>query len=243
MKTDPLKQAIETLYRVFARYEVPSQIDAADEGEAQALQRQLTAVPLRDLDAKALGDYSASAMSTIDGSEMYRHFLPRILEFGLERSIDLGSEPFIIAHKLEYGEWRTWPQDEQDAVTRFFYMAWEYRLEDEHVDPDWLLGIARAGLDVDRVLETWQQNRSRGALLKSAHMIGDDIGRIRGEVILEGPYWDEIAIDLRRRITAWLLMPERRARFVAALTKAPGSDDHWTLEKGIATWDRLTTVP
>jgi hypothetical protein len=135
-------------------------------------------------------------------------------------------------------------QDEQDAVARFFYIAWEYTLEDEHVDPDWFLGIARAGLNVDQALEYWQQNFSQGALLKSARVIGLSIGRIHGEVVIEGPYWDDVSIDLRRKITAWLLMPERRARFVAALTmEASDSEDHWIFEQGIATWDRLTTAP
>lgn len=241
---DELRREIETLYRVFARYEVPLEIHAAQGREPEALRRQLTAAPLCELDLEALGAYSGWAMTTVDGSEMYRHFLPRILELALEHGPHMGLAPSVIAHKLEYGEWKTWPQGEHDAVAHFFQIAWEHTLEDEHVDPDWFLGIARAGLNVDRALECWQHNNSRGALLKCARVIGLSIGRIDGEVVIAGTYWDDVPIELRRKITDWLLSPERRAHFVAALTmEASELEDHWILQQGIATWDRLSTVP
>jgi hypothetical protein len=242
-RTEALTQAIESTYRLFARYDAPKKLRAPEHREPENLLCALTAVPLRELDERTLGPYSGWAMTTVDGPDTYRHFLPRILEFGLEHGTHMGFEPYVIASRLDYGEWRTWPQDEQKTIAQFFHVAWEHTLEDDHSDPDWLLGIIRAGLNVDQAIELWQQNESRGALLKSAHMVGFDIGRIDGEVVIEGPYWDDVDIEIRRKITKWLLKPEMREHFATMMSRtAPESENSWIFEQGIATWDRLTTV-
>jgi hypothetical protein len=243
-RTEALTRTIESTYRLFARYGAPKKLRAPEYREPENLLHALTAVPLRELDERTLGPYSGRAMTTVDGPDTYRHFLPRILELGLEHGTHMGFEPWVIAGKLDCGNWRTWPNEEQDVIAHFFYVAWECTLADAHSDHDWFLGIVRAGLDVDRALQYWQESESPGALIKCAHMIGFDLGRTDGGVILEGPYWDEADIGLRKRLTSWLLAPEMRARFVAKIAEfAPETEEHWMLMQGIATWDRLVTVP
>lgn len=238
--SDALTDSIESVYRAFSHYKVPPKLDAPDHREPLTLRRKLTALPLRELDSEALGAYSGWAMTTVDGPDTYRHFLPRILEFALDHCPHMGFEPAVIAGKLDYGTWRTWPEAEQIAIANFFHVAWEHTLEDEYDTPDWFLGIARAGLNIDQALNSWQHNKSPNALLKCAHTIGFDIGRVDGEIVIEGGFWDDVSIYVRRKITAWLLSPELRARLVEALSnRDPGSEDPWIFKQGIATWDRL----
>ena len=90
---DKLRAAIDTLYSVFARYEVPQELDAPEHREPEKLRGELTAVPLRKLDSNALDPYASWAMTTVDGPDTYRHFLPRILELALESHAHIGLEP------------------------------------------------------------------------------------------------------------------------------------------------------
>lgn len=242
--TPALTAAIDAIYRVFSDYEVPAELIAPEHREPLTLRQKLTAVPLRELSSEALGAYSGWAMTTVDGPDTYRHFLPRILEFALDYGFHMGFEPWVIAGKLDYGEWQTWPEAEQAAIRTFFQVAWDHTLDDDYSEPNWFIGIARAKIDTEQAFEIWRRRDTRGAHLKCAHVIGFDIGRVDGEVVIGDSVWDYVDIELRRRVTAWLLSPEMRARLVALVTNAPPEwEDRWICEQGIATWDRLTTVP
>jgi hypothetical protein len=49
----------------------------------------------------------------------YKHFLPRIFELAVARESEFVDEA-IVFNKLHHGEWRSWPDAEQQAVEHFF---------------------------------------------------------------------------------------------------------------------------
>lgn len=122
-----LRDAIEGLYRVFARHPLAARIDGCPHCELDANERSLHAAPLRELGEEDFGRYPFKAMTTFGDVDDFRHFFPRIAELvtfeGAVGACDLAT----LASKLAYGAWQTWPEPERAAV-----LAWLTALEDAY---------------------------------------------------------------------------------------------------------------
>lgn len=99
--------------------------------EAACIER----TPREQLSGSDLTRYAFKAMTTWGTEAAYRYFLPRILEICARdpRAGELpGFAPGVIARKLEYGDWTTWPEVERCAVNEFARAWW---VSSEHQDP------------------------------------------------------------------------------------------------------------
>jgi hypothetical protein len=105
-------------------------------------------------------------------SDCYKHFLPRIFELVLtdgERS--KSPDPERVFHILRYGEWRTWPKAEQDAIELFLRAAWDAVLKDPPLDgsgvniESWICAISRSEDDLTPYLSQWEKDTSHPACL------------------------------------------------------------------------------
>ncbi len=116
-----LEQAIAQLYQAFSIYSHPEQMDACPCCVNQEDKDHLGKNNLHDLTADQLGKYTSKAMTTWGDIEDYKHFLPRILELATAKEGEAwpGMEFWMIAGKLDYGEWRTWPVNEQNAIIEY----------------------------------------------------------------------------------------------------------------------------
>ncbi|AKF06222.1 hypothetical protein [Sandaracinus amylolyticus] len=124
MITPALRDAIEQLYRVFARYPRPRAVEGCPCCVTDADRARLHRAPLRDLRAEDLSRYAFKALSTWGDARDFRHFLPRILEIVCDAHDDLRVDDQIVLGKLRHADWTCWPRDEQDAITRWLDAWW-----------------------------------------------------------------------------------------------------------------------
>ena len=123
-----LRESIETLYHVFARYDRPAVVHGFSTCITPAGLEKLVSTKLRQLSGDALGSYAFSAVSTIGSLLDFKYFLPRIVELtvgelrhGYFQCGDTDAE--IVFGKMPYGDWRTWPAAEQ-AATENVALLW-----------------------------------------------------------------------------------------------------------------------
>ncbi|WP_125460966.1 hypothetical protein [Rhizobium sp. CIAT894] len=118
-----LADSLAILYPAFQEYPFPSSLDASPLRDAEKILTALKSAPLRELDAAELGNYAASAITTVGSTDDFRHFLPRILHCAVLNASAYGFEPPIIASKLLLCDWRQWPVAKQTAVAKFFLFS------------------------------------------------------------------------------------------------------------------------
>src|SRR5690606_13773686 len=116
----------------------------------------------------------------------YKYFLPRILELSAteEASVWPGLEMWLIASKLELGQWEEWPATEREAIQRFLRARWGALL---HLSPDdvgaieFLEGIAELD-ELQPYLDLWDREQSQAAtrqLACAVHHCWSDIAKSR----------------------------------------------------------------
>jgi len=164
-----LEDAVNSLYKTFARYPRPQTIEFCQCGctkpDATAV---LVVAPLCDLRFSDLADYSFRAMTTQGSLNDFRYLLPRLFQGITEE--EYGYNPETLFCKLDYAKWITWPKDEVDALREFLCALWEtgltsFPLEDRlpaFFEIETLLAsIAVTREDLRPYLEVWAETRTR----------------------------------------------------------------------------------
>jgi len=181
LQTQELAAAIETLYRVFRRYELRSTTDPCPCCHAPQDEVCLHRKPLHELSGRDLQQYAMDAIYTWGSGDDFKHFLPRLFEV----LVTNGDEFFDAAgvfSRLTYEsasstDWRTWPKDEQAAVSHYLQAVWEAALNSnpEELPFDgahsWIEAIAQAEHDLSKYLGRWLQAESPNAHRNLASMI------------------------------------------------------------------------
>jgi hypothetical protein len=166
-----LRAAIENLYVAFSRYPprmVP--VEGCPHCVSKVEEVLLASKPLRQLTAKDFGRYEYKAMTTWGSENDFKHFLPRLLELVVRKEIDQD----LIPNKLNYAQWRNWPQDEQNAIETYLLCIWKQILQspDESYEvANWLNAIAGVIDDLRPFLKLWEQSCSSPALHHLAEYI------------------------------------------------------------------------
>jgi hypothetical protein len=237
---DKVRRAIEDCYAAFARYGFPNRLETSPMYGEKDIFVELSAVPLRRLPQDQLGHYAATAMTTIGGVDEYKHFLPRILELALTGSGWHGLVPDLVAHKMIYGGWRSWPALEQRAVETFYSEAWKRSMRRDSEDYDavpWLTGIALLGLDVAAACSELLAANSANASLHLSSFIST-----RGKALWKGSgSWEECPREQRDVMKAWLLGEEP----ISILVEQIGfvhPNDQWKVEAALDLLEELKTL-
>lgn len=224
---DPaVAEAVERLYRVFARYPLPTRLDAAPSRDADATLRALHSAPLRQLGAKQVLPYAGWAMSTVGGPNEYRHFLPRIVELALDDAPHPSAKPWMIAHKVTYPPCKDrWSEEEREAARAAFLAVWKRALTEEPMARDaekWLCGLAHLGRVTD-ALDLWRGSASPHALEHFAEFVTN-----HQQTLLDGhgisvASWDAVAPEIRNEIIDWI----GDADLTQMLCNSALPSDHW----------------
>ncbi|MSU80011.1 MAG: hypothetical protein EXS16_18215 [Gemmataceae bacterium] len=113
-----IQKSIYGLYHVFGKYRLQPHVEGCPCCVSDADNAMLQRKRLRELTGDDLYKFAFKAMTTWGDADDFRHFLPRIVELqASDAPIQIDNE--IVFGKLRYGEWRAWPQTEQDAVESF----------------------------------------------------------------------------------------------------------------------------
>lgn len=237
-----LQAAVENAYREFAHYRLkgtvyvcncPVCVDAQTE-------RDLCTVPLRQISARLLAEYTHSGHGWDDRiADDFRYFLPRYFEL-----IAAGAPPSNVGIETCLGQlyvsnYRTgWPSSEVAAIDAFFLALVRAQLAASvHIDrtgipalqeeelEDILCMIANADGDLAEVLAVWDSDRSRTATLRIAHIIS--VAKWRKK-LLANAFWDGLSRPRveagMRQVMAWLVRPETRERLEAACLAEQDAD-------------------
>jgi hypothetical protein len=161
-----------------------------------------------------LGRFSAKALTTWGAVEDFKHFLPRLLDFDLDRSLD----------KLAYADWRQWPLPEQRAVEEYLLALWEDRLsacEEYPPAADLLHAMGELGIDLRPHLDHWRQRASKPDVYQLVAMINNDLRSPLHPTIYQLP---EEPRSAAQTLLEWLLEPATARMLEAAFFAASGME-------------------
>ena len=234
-----MDEAVERVYPAFAGQGPPGRLYASPLRDTDAILRALRSARLRALGSEQVLPYAGWAMTTVDGPDMYRYFLPRILELALDNPPHVGAEPNVIAGKLHLAGWSDWPAEERLAVRTVFLAAWAWTLNRDQAEWDavrWLVGLAAMGGVAD-ALDAWRRSPSPHAAGHLASLVCYERKRLRGgSAIGNRAFWSGAAPGVREEVTAWMRSEDVRRWLDAAATAAePGgpsmSETAWLLSE------------
>lgn len=152
--------------------------------------------------------------------------MPRIFELAVSHESEFVDEA-IVFNKLHHGEWRSWPDAEQQAVEHFFETLWPcvlnvpphefYGVEIE----DCLCGIAQALADLSPYLNAWLAIETENARLNLARFIADtDFGNLSRHA---NAFWEERA-ELFAQVAAWVRSDVVREKMSVIASEYPEYD-------------------
>jgi hypothetical protein len=238
---DHFRRATENLYRAFARYPTPGHVEGCPHCVSDADHALLFSKPLRELGPHELTRYAFKAMSTWGDEDDFRHFLPRIFELLASDGGD-GEwiDPEIAFGKLSYGHWRTWPRDEQDALTTFFFAMWSNVLR--HFPHPFeaascLCCIAQAVDDLGDYLGAWDIAKSLPAARHFASFVEDELihREPSGKLSLMGAWWERRQKPAEQ-VAHWLANPARQIEVQQALDAFGSNAEDAKLLSDAADW-------
>lgn len=122
-----LEDAIEGLYVAFSGYPLPDDTMPCSGCHSADANELLHMAPLRQLEWAHLRKYASEALFVWGDLECFKHFLPRIFDLVLSNPDwkDRIPHPEGVFKKFKYGEWKTWPEDEQAAIKQLLAAIWE----------------------------------------------------------------------------------------------------------------------
>jgi hypothetical protein len=227
-----LRQAIEDLYTVFAGYALPPHVEGCAHCVFEADHKLLYSADLRHLHPGDLEKYARKAMTTWGDPNDFRHFLPRIFELiclnTLWESLDLE----IVFSKLDYGEWRSWPAEEQEAITSFLVALWTDVLDHypHAFDMDTCLCcLGQAEDDLGPYLSMWRIAGSLPAALHFNDFIEHNTARFPTKRPqrwkLRDAFWEDRP-KAAQQVSSWLLSPTRKEELETAFFKFSGDAEN-----------------
>lgn len=203
-----LRASIDHCYALFAAYPRPDRLEAAPCRDGDAILRTLRAAPLAELTSDQIGAYAGYAMTTVGDADAYRYVLPRILELASGGADWLGLEPPMIAGKLQLAAWRSWPIEQQDAISTFMLAAFEAALsrhpEDGAPAADWLCARCLLGEPPQPAFALWLSTPSPMAALQLAAFVLDEARKIRRYGDVRGGFWDDVEFAARQDVARLL---------------------------------------
>ncbi|MBS1796497.1 MAG: hypothetical protein JSS81_21790 [Acidobacteria bacterium] len=202
-----LAEAIENLYRVFARYPLKERIEGCPCCVGEERERILHARPLRELSGAQLSSFGFKAMTTFGDADDFRHFLPRLFETMTRGEFGYNEE--ILFGKLVYAGWTDWPAEESAAIGDFFRAlvraAVEFDREKAWLAESFITGVAIAAPDVTPYLEIWLEEISPNRIATLAYFTIEAGGE------MSNAFLGKEAVN-RRRILRWLTAEATVAR-------------------------------
>jgi hypothetical protein len=112
----------EQLYRIFSRYPFPGGMQGCPCCVSDEHLQLLRSKPLRQLGDNELSRFAFKAMTTWGTTEDFKYYLPRIMELYVSGRSHFDAD--LLMDKLNYGGWRKWPADEQEAIGAYLLNWW-----------------------------------------------------------------------------------------------------------------------
>lgn len=227
--TPRLESAVERAYRVFDHYRLSGTIIHCDcpVCMTEETARKLSVLPLKEIDAPTLAEYTNSAHGKGPGQIEYefKHFLPRYFDLIAQCQPPSHLDLDLCLDRL-HGYRDRWPEDEIDAVDGFFNAFVEASLHQTKL-VKWPVGfrlefdmgqvltmIVTAGGDLDGALEVFDQGPDPETAIHMASM-RLDVGLRDQDYVYENSFLKDYGAR-SRQIGDWLLRDVVSERIVAS---------------------------
>jgi len=179
----------------------------------------LHAEPLRKLEWKHLSGYADEALLVWGDLDCFKHFLPRIFDLLLNAGEwPKTPTPERVFKGFRYGDWRTWPHEEQAAVEGMLQAVWETvrsnpPIEAGYIDVDlWLCSISQCESDLSGYLNQWADDgRLSACWALSSLILGSTIAYTGTDHT--APVWDDNEDQdlMQAKVQDWFNLPQRGA--------------------------------
>lgn len=223
-----LSERVKELYASFSSYSPPKTLDASPLRDPEKIIAELNSAPLADLGEDALGPFAAYALTTVGEVSDYKYYLPRILALSTVSGSYVGFDPVVIAGKLRFAEWDTWPLNERSAIANFFYSAWAYdRLQATSVRNwcwNWIAAMARLNLQFEACLHLWTALPTPNAMLQLVERVSEIKGLQKGK-----GSWEDVAAVNRDKILQWIISTEVETALIESID-AIEAEERWKIE-------------
>jgi hypothetical protein len=254
--TEALAAAVEAAYRTFARYRIGRRLAVCtcNVCVSEENERALATLPLRQIPAGLLAEYTNSAHETPPGSQEadeFRYFLPRYFEVMAlgEAPCNMGFD--ICLRRLKQSRFReAWRADEVAAIDAFFDAFAAMRFADLRLtcwrrpadgtmryellaeSQDTLTCLITAGCDLPRVLAVWDGVPDPAAAVHMAEIRGRLLWKDR-RLRFHSAYLEKDYEPEAEAVADFLMRPEAIDRIEAAYLVAGHEGLEQILEKGI----------
>lgn len=195
-----LESSVERLYETFSTYPLVENMKGCPCCVSETDKEELHIRPLRDLEENDLSRYTFKALTTWGNLEDFKYFLPRLFEICAKGgvNIDIG----ILLHKLEYGNFRMWPENERAAVEAFIWKWWEHSIATQsYFDLETFTGIYKVSGDLDKMLECWKTDiRENGFKI-----LIDCVENYYVDLMYDGKNFKDFKSDDIKKINSWIV--------------------------------------
>jgi hypothetical protein len=239
-----LRESIERLYEIFARYE-PDATEEDGRYEVDSILKDLKRVPLRLLTAAELSAFSMKALTTCGSVSNFKHFLPRLLEVLVLDPDWL--DPCILFSKLEYSGYngttelgKAWRPPERQAVMDYAMAVWRDPAMAASDTMRWpalrqcLQAFGTCFNDLSPFLVAWNASSDPSAARQLAEWIQQEFHArfaTKRAVIVDFAFWRERP-HVAEQVRHWLLDP-RRGKWLEPFFYQE-SDPYWAEQISIA---------
>jgi hypothetical protein len=172
-------EALDNLYRVFARYHRPPTFTACGccfdgveiepvgwKGTPRSTVRAVSPgghKPVRELSQADLEGFIGDVPLTSGDTELFKHYLPRAFELAVEDHT--WEYPFAVWGAATWSDpprfipWNEWPKDEQQAITDFMLEVWASHCtdDDQYLASAVIEGVIYTAQDMTPFLEIWAE--------------------------------------------------------------------------------------
>ncbi|MEJ5105015.1 hypothetical protein WH267_14870 [Chryseobacterium sp. MYb328] len=195
-----LELSVEHLYETFSVYPLVEKINGCPCCVSETDKEKLHIMPLRDLEENDLSRYAFKALTTWGNIEDFKHFLPRLFDICARGSSKVDTD--LLLRKLEYGNFKMWPEDERAAVEAFIWQWWQYRIATQsYFDHETFTGIYKISGDLDKILECWNTNiRENGFKI-----LVDCIDNYYSDLIYDGKIFKDFKSEDIKKINSWIV--------------------------------------
>jgi len=188
-----------------------------------------------------IGPYAGYALTTVGDVVDYKHFLPRILEHAVDGPAWMGTEPAIIAKRLERGEWLGWQRSEQEIIREVFTEAWRQSI-DEHPDDaeamDWLYGIAIGDMNLAMAIQVWDKAPSANSVLQLSSFIVTSADSLCEPEPEKRGYWTYVSEANIAFLRSWIFREATGRRLEASRLRV-AANDIWQVDSALRDWNNL----
>ena len=176
--TSRLKNSISDLYETFEKYRSgPAMSGSPLYSDLAKWNEDIFSKSLAELNEDDLSRFVGKSITTWGNENDYKHFLPRIFELTAEFRTPY--EIWIAFGKLEYGEWHTWPENEQKVIHEFMLALWQNIVNDNSEKAEWefkdyFSSIAHFYPNFSDLINIWWESDSKASIKHLADFLIDE---------------------------------------------------------------------